>query len=254
MVTCAICQKSLHYISNTHLAIHAVSQQEYLDKYGGPLKGIEYMEKAYSKERRIKLGRKMSLLRKTGVIISPPPSEEQKKLISLRMLEHNPMKDPEVARKVGEKLRGRKGYERTIKQRLLQRDLKLGEKNPRFKYGSRKNYRLILWTKTRREVLERDGKKCTVNGCAISDEEHRRIYGKGLHVDHKKRWLVSRDNSSENLITLCRKHHIEAERKHKEEEKRLKAGGKFYGDEHKKQAILLGQDSTGTHFIVTLKD
>lgn len=245
MVTCAICQKPLHYISNTHLAIHSINQQEYLTKYGGRLKSNEYMEKVYSKERRIELSRKMSLLRKTGVIISPSPSEEQKKLISLRMLEHNPMKDPEVAKKVGEKLRGRKGYERTISHRLLQREKKLGDRNPMYKGNKKKNYRLILWTKARKQALERDGYKCVA--CGMTETEHIQKFRKSLEVDHIVPFLVGRDNSLSNLRTLCRTHHLEVGKSQKEIIKNpINPNGTL-------EATVLSQDKSGIYILVQEK-
>lgn len=246
MVTCAICERQFNYISNTHLKKHGISQQEYLLRYKTPLKSEEYKRKAYRHHSEI-----MSRLRRTGVVKPPSPTLEQRLAISQRMKEKNPMKNPETARKVAIQLKGRKSYERNIKHRLNQSDLKIGVKNPRYKGGKRKKYHLTLWSKTRRLVLERDSYKCTV--CGMTNDEHKQLFGKGLEVNHKIPLLESHDYSLENLITLCHKHHLEADKKYREEQalgvtnspSKNKTGGSM---------TLLGQDASGIHFLVTLDD
>lgn len=206
MIACVICQKQFNYISNTHLKKHGISQQEYLLRYKTPLKSEEYKQKAYRHHSEI-----MSRLRRTGVVKPPPPSLEQRMATSRRMKEHNPMKDPKIAKIVSEKLKGRRSYDRSIKHRLNQSAMKIGVKNPRYKGKKRKNYRLRLWSKPRRLVLERDSYKCTV--CGMTNEEHKLKFRKGLEVHHQDPFLISGDNRLENLITLCKKHHIEADKK-----------------------------------------
>jgi hypothetical protein len=56
------------------------------------------------------------------------------------------------------------------------------------------------WLKIRDEVLKRDNFQCVNCGSRIR-----------LEIHHKKRWLDSRDNNLENLITFCRKCHRQLE-------------------------------------------
>jgi len=54
------------------------------------------------------------------------------------------------------------------------------------------------WTKQRQLALERDGFMCQYEGCNET---------KNLHVHHIVPHRISEDNSLDNLITLCPKHH-----------------------------------------------
>lgn len=64
---------------------------------------------------------------------------------------------------------------------------------PYYYYGSK-------WGKIREAVLARDNYKCT--NCS-SDQK--------LEIHHLEKWLESKDNSLNNLVTLCRKCHRKLE-------------------------------------------
>lgn len=116
-----------------------------------------------------------------------------------KMVNDNPMSNPEVAKRMGDTVRGRPSYERTMEHRLKQREMKLGEKNPRYKGGHRPGY-LKLWGKTRKEALERD--KYTCQECGSTER---------LEVHHIIPYLESEDDSLENLVTLCKTCHLRVE-------------------------------------------
>ena len=63
------------------------------------------------------------------------------------------------------------------------------------------------WDAIRLLIYKRDNYKC--QDCGITMNE----YGRGLDIHHKIPFLESRDNSFENLITLCRKCHMTEEHK-----------------------------------------
>ena len=116
-----------------------------------------------------------------------------------RMHNYNPMQDKNIVHKVRQKLKGIKSYTRTKKHRLLQRSKKLGKKNPRYVDGKRPSY-LILWKKTRSEVLKRDHYTC--QNCGNKER---------LEVHHITPYRISKDNSLNNLVTLCKSCHLKAE-------------------------------------------
>ncbi|WP_226010454.1 HNH endonuclease signature motif containing protein [Halomicrobium salinisoli] len=72
------------------------------------------------------------------------------------------------------------------------------------------------WLKQREKALERDNYQCTV--CGISDDEHRRRFGRGIEVHHTvpvrlfKQWDKPPEHAHvlRNLTTLCRTHHPDA--------------------------------------------
>lgn len=61
------------------------------------------------------------------------------------------------------------------------------------------------WNSIRLSIYKRDNYAC--QECGIKMNE----YGKALDIHHKIPFLVSFDNSPQNLITLCRKCHMKAE-------------------------------------------
>lgn len=71
------------------------------------------------------------------------------------------------------------------------------------KSGKEERTRLCTkrWKSIRRQVLERDAYRCTE--CGIDRGR--------IHVHHKVPWRDSRDDSLENLITLCNSCHMTAE-------------------------------------------
>ncbi|KKK84943.1 hypothetical protein LCGC14_2778270, partial [marine sediment metagenome] len=78
-----------------------------------------------------------------------------------------------------------------------------GEKHPQWKGGHRYYYG-HEWERIAKSIRERDGLRCMYPECTK--------IGKSLHVHHIKPYRISRDNSANNLITLCRKHHLWADR------------------------------------------
>ena len=62
----------------------------------------------------------------------------------------------------------------------------------------------VDWERQRQRALERDEYICQFDGCNVTDK---------LHVHHIKPFRISEDNSLENLITLCPKHHKIVEQK-----------------------------------------
>lgn len=69
------------------------------------------------------------------------------------------------------------------------------------------------WQKVAKEVRERDG-ECQY--CGMSRQNHKKEYGCDLHVHHIVRYKdfehPENANKKSNLVSLCAKHHIEAER------------------------------------------
>lgn len=72
--------------------------------------------------------------------------------------------------------------------------------------------RSLKWQRTRRQVLNRDRRKCRV--CGRSD--------RGLHVHHKEEWARGGSDRVGNLITLCRQHHA---RQHPRQQRLILSGG-----------------------------
>ena len=68
-----------------------------------------------------------------------------------------------------------------------------GEKNwkrDKYLYSSRE------WKNIRSNILGRDSKKCII--CEVTEN---------LHIHHKQRYKDGGENTEENLVTLCNKHH-----------------------------------------------
>ncbi len=198
-IPCKICGQLFHSITITHLASrHSIDTKRYLQIYGGPIKSEEYKRVAYRNHSST-----MSKLRKTGVITPPPLSKEVRHNISERMKRNNPMKNKAVAERVSQTLKGKSSYKRTHSHRVIQRELKLGSKNPNYKGGVSREY--MLWKKDRLEALIHQGKYCFI--CGMTMSEHEQKYGKGLHVHHILRTLPL-DNSLENTMVMCRRCHL----------------------------------------------
>lgn len=75
---------------------------------------------------------------------------------------------------------------------------KSGKLHPRWRGGT-KSWRGSDWKKTREEILERDG--CCIECGSFTD----------LTVHHKIPWFWTKNNSHENLETLCRSCHFKKE-------------------------------------------
>lgn len=89
-----------------------------------------------------------------------------------------------------------------------------GEKADRWK-GGYAGYYGPSWQRQRREAIERDGHQCVV--CGMSSDKHYETHDQGLHAHHitpfRKYGVENheRANRLENLVTLCRTHHLEWE-------------------------------------------
>jgi len=197
-IPCKICGHLFHSINNTHLGSrHHIKVDEYQKLYGGQIKSEEYKKIAYRNHSSI-----MRQLRKSGVVTPPKLSEKARLNISTRMKLNNPMKDPTIAKRVGDKLKGKPTYQRNLEHRLMQRKLKLGSNNPNFNGGESREY--VLWKKDRLTALNTHGEYCAM--CGMTMGEHKNFYGRGLHVHHIKRDKPL-DNSIQNTIVLCNKCH-----------------------------------------------
>lgn len=80
---CLICGKNYNSITNTHLKKHNLTLREYLNKF--PQTSWRNMDWLTEEHRRM-LSRRMSLLRKLGIITPSVKNKEQKKEISNRMI------------------------------------------------------------------------------------------------------------------------------------------------------------------------
>lgn len=68
--------------------------------------------------------------------------------------------------------------------------------------GTGKGFRGYGWRRIKLEILKRDNHTCQVNKCQT---------GEKVSVHHIIPWKISGDNQPDNLITLCKTHHTEAE-------------------------------------------
>lgn len=86
-----------------------------------------------------------------------------------------------------------------------------GSKNPNWKGGTSGWYGWKWRTKITKKVKERDNHKC--QKCGMTEEEHRKKFGRGLVVHHiiPRRLFTDKDKADSpfNLITLCDKCHLE---------------------------------------------
>lgn len=102
----------------------------------------------------------------------------------------------------GPHLLGQKG-EKKLWLSELNKILKKGENNPNWRGGS-SLIRDYGWNKIRKIIWERDKYKCQKCGKAKAD-------GVRLVAHHKVPYVLSKDNTPENLITLCDSCHREDE-------------------------------------------
>jgi len=116
---------------------------------------------------------------------------QKKKRSQAKLGNKNPMKRPEVAQKVRNKLLGGK-LSRKTRQKMSKSRLK--DKNPNWQGGKSFEPYTIDWTKTlKRSIRERDNYICQLCN----------QYGNSVHhVDYNKK-----NCNPNNLITLCKKCH-----------------------------------------------
>lgn len=79
-----------------------------------------------------------------------------------------------------------------------------GEKSACWK-GGKRSYRGFDWKDVVELIRERD--RYTCQRCGMTTEECNTIYGGNLQVHHKIPYRLTKDNSPENLITLCNRCH-----------------------------------------------
>lgn len=89
----------------------------------------------------------------------------------------------------------------------LQQGIRSGARCSWYKGGWRKE-RGPDWLQVRERILERDGHKCRQCGCTQDEARER---GHTLSIHHIVPWEESRDNSDDNLITLCQSCHMQEE-------------------------------------------
>jgi len=132
MPNCKECGKWFKAISNTHLLHHKMTMKGYQNKYKGePIREVDTVNKMYSAERRKVLSETMSKNRRSGKVLPPIVSGERKREASKRMVENNPMKQPEVVSRMQATKQGRVyNLERTEEQKRRYSISKLGDKNP----------------------------------------------------------------------------------------------------------------------------
>ena len=105
----------------------------------------------------------------------------------------------------------------TEESRLKSRNSKLGDKNPMFGKKSWNNLGLRLrnkwgnadrgfnWRTIRQRIKGRDNYTCQM--CGETEKDTKQY----LQVHHLVRYSISKDNSDDNLITLCPKCHANSE-------------------------------------------
>lgn len=79
-----------------------------------------------------------------------------------------------------------------------------GANSPNWKGGKDSN-RGLGWKRIRSEVVERDNHECQL--CNLTEIECVSRYKGSLHAHHKIPFRISKDNSLDNLITLCHRCH-----------------------------------------------
>lgn len=71
--------------------------------------------------------------------------------------------------------------------------------------GGKESWRGGDWMHVRSEILKRDNHTCQL--CNLLESECIDAYGGSLNVHHKVPFRISKDNSHDNLITLCNRCH-----------------------------------------------
>lgn len=95
---------------------------------------------------------------------------------------------------------------------------KVGEDHPLYQGGGEWTDKFgSQWHVIREEQINRDDRECII--CGITRDEHYEEYGFDLNVHHKvprRKYYKSgksmdEANRPDNLVTLCKKHHVQAE-------------------------------------------
>ena len=101
---------------------------------------------------------------------------------------------------------------------------RIGDKHPNWQGGITPEYsarfNTSIWKNIRKLVLQRDNYTC----------QKCKIRKKSLDVHHKKSWRFTKDDSSDNLISLCRKCHREEDSKLQRASKGKKRGEILYNE------------------------
>lgn len=148
------------------------------------LKGRKLPEETRIKMSVLQKGRKFTEEHKNKI------SETRKRLIKIGVIPNNGFKIGHCSGTTGKKFT----QEHKDKISLSQK----GDKS-RFWRGGHKYYRLhdYNWTKIRKEIYKRDNWTC--KECSCKDRK--------LHCHHIIPYRISKDDSFDNLVTLCNKCH-----------------------------------------------
>lgn len=168
---------------------------------------------------------------KLGIRDKNKITKKARKVSHKKIKKHNWLNDKSSRNKL-------KKVQQTIAYKLKSSLSKIGRKNPmygkkgesagHYKGGSKRKYgtasRGAGWKIIRKKIKERDNYKC--RGCGISELETKQ----NLQVHHKIPYKCTKNNSEDNLITLCSKCHAKQElhfyKVQKVEKKKFK--GKVY--------------------------
>ena len=126
MINCKICGKEFKKITNTHLKKeHSITMQEYMHLF--PFAEMEDLDSKKIRSSRISasLKKTLSLMKKEGKhrknwwdVATEEEQLKFKKMVSNRMKKNNPMKDPNVVKKVIATHKKNGAYERSSKRML----------------------------------------------------------------------------------------------------------------------------------------
>jgi organic radical activating enzyme len=143
------------------------------------------------------------------------------------------------------------GKKATHETRLRLRASKLGPKNPRYTGIRADQFRdyLVMWDRTRRDALKRDGYRC--QNCGSTER---------LEVHHTIPFRISRSNDLSILITLCKSCHLQAERQFLHNGKKvvsmtpvtLKQAARFNGSSASIDVYNLEVEDNHTYFANSL--
>jgi 5-methylcytosine-specific restriction endonuclease McrA len=101
---------------------------------------------------------------------------------------------------------GDDNYSRNPEFRKWLSETRRGKNNPNWDkhtnfLGGKTEYRGFDWRTAKKASKQRDDYRCV--SCGMTEEEHIAKCGQGLQIDHIIPYKVSKDNSLNNLQTLC---------------------------------------------------